>query len=661
MKNEKSLNNTKKDYKVLFPVLVALCLIPFIVLTKDYQTEFTKFNWFNNKEIDQIDSFEYAKSRFVMIMGAIAAVVIAINEYSKSKKKKQLFGNCDIKVMVLCAVFAVMVVVSSLFSKYSHLAFTGGGYGQWQTMWVLLSFVALFMYAYIFVDSEKQISLMAKCLMVSTAFVTVIGILQSVGHNPLRWGWVQKIITSRSAVDGVTFSDGVSNVILTFSNPNYVGPYVALIFPFVVAFAATRISENKGKRIVCCVAAIVVAIGLLCTLFGSSSSAGAIAVAAGVVAAAVMLLSGIVFKEKRENKSGQADGADKGGRKKMQRYIIAIAVVLVIVVVGVGVSRTSFFKNTVNKLLQGGNDTRNVASIVNTDAGLEVVMRSDEEFKLIPSFIEGDTLAFGARDARDSEITIKKGENNKYYYLDDDRFRMLTIEVANFQVEENQYRGFRLNDAPNEISWSFMYVDNEWQYFSPFGKLLKLREIEHFGFKDYQNIANRRGFIWSRSIPLLKKYWFNGIGPNAFIIAFPNDDFVGSKRVGGSTTLVDKPHNAFLQIYIQTGGISALAYCGLWILYMIQGVKLFWRRRKYTDTEKIGLGLLVGIFSFAVAGITNDTVVGSQTIYWILLGAGYAVNRVIVAGRTAVTESVKKEKNGKDEAAQSRPKKGRKG
>lgn len=661
MKNEKPINNSKKDFKVLVPVLAALCLIPFIVLTKDYQTEFTKFDWFNNKEIDQIDSFEYAKSRFVMIMGAIAAVVIALNEYSKMKKKKQLFENCDIKVMALCAVFCVMVIISSLFSKYSHLAFTGGGYGQWQTMWVLLSFVVLFIYAYMFVDSEKRILLTAKCLMVSTALVAVIGVLQTVGHNPLSWGWVQKIMTSRSEVNGVTFSDGVSNVILTFSNPNYVGPYVALIFPFVIAFAATRVSENKNKRIACCVGAVVVAAGLLCTLFGSSSSAGAISVAAGVIAGAVILLSGIVFKDKPKGRPGQAEGADKPDRNRAKRYIIPVAAVLVIVAVGVGVSRTSFFENTVNKLLQGGNDTRNVASIVNTDTGLDVEMRSGEEFELIPSFTDNGAIAFGARDAKGKEIIFNKSEDNKYYYMDDDRFRMLTIEVANFQVGESQYRGFRFNDAPNQISWSFMYVDNEWQYFSPFGKLLKLREVEHFGFENYQNIANRRGYIWSRTIPLLKTYWFSGIGPNAFIIAFPNDDFVGSKRVGGSTTLVDKPHNAFLQVYIQTGGISALAYCGLWILYMVQGVKLFWRRRKYTDTEKIGLGLLVGIFSFAVAGITNDTVVGSQTIYWILLGAGYAVNRVIAVSRAAVTENEKKEKNGKEKAAQSRHKKGRKG
>ena len=127
----------------------------------------------------------------------------------------------------------------------------------------------------------------------------------------------------------------------------------------------------------------------------------------------------------------------------------------------------------------------------------------------------------------------------------------------------------------------------------------------------------------------MKDYWFKGIGPNAFIIAFPNDDFVGSKRVGDTTTLVDKPHNAFLQIYIQTGGISALAYGGLWILYMIGGIRIFWRKKQYRNIDMIGLGLLVGIFAFAVSGITNDTIIGTQVIYWTLLGTGYAVNRII--------------------------------
>lgn len=628
MKYRKNINTTKQDMKALLPVLAALCLIPLVVLTKDYQTEFSKFPWFNSTEIDQIDSFEYAKSQCVTILGIVAAVAIAVSQYRASRKKKPLMEGCHISVLVLCGVYAVMVILSSVFSKYSHLAFTGGGYGQWQTMWVLLAYVALFVYAYLFINTENRISVLIKCLMVTTGVIALLGVCQTAGNNPLSWGWMQKIITSQSKVNGIGFKEGVSNVILTFSNPNYVGPYIALILPVVAAFVTMRASKDQTKAVLCRIAGVLIAIGLLISLFGASSSAGAIAVAAGFAAFVLMLAPGFLAPKDTEKKAKtQADS--ENGKAKWKPYIVGGAALVVLLAAGFAVTKTEFFEKTVNKLLQGGEDTRNIASIVNSDQGLEVVLRNDEEFLLIPSCTNGSNVSFAARDSKDQNIAIEYAQDKKCYQLKDERFSMITLQPVNFSVEKKMYPGFRFNDAPNNITWTFMYVDNEWEYYSPFGKFLKLRKIDSFGFEDYQNIANRRGFIWSRSIPLLKKYWFTGVGPNAFIIAFPNDDFVGSKRVGGSTTLVDKPHNAILQIAIQTGGISAVAYAGLWILYMIGSVRLFWRKRHYTETERIGLGLMIGIFSFAVAGITNDTVVGSQYIYWILLGAGYAVNRLI--------------------------------
>lgn len=628
MKYRKKINTTKQDIKALIPVLAALCLIPFVVLTKDYQTEFSKFVWFNSTEIDQIDSFEYAKSQCVTLLGIVAAVVIAVSEYKKSKKKKLLMEGCDLSVLVLCAVYAVMVILSSVFSKYPHLAFTGGGYGQWQTMWVLLAFVMLFMYAYLFINTENRVSVLIKCLMVTTGGIALLGVCQTAGNNPLSWGWAQKIITSQSKVNGIGFKEGVSNVILTFSNPNYVGPYIALILPVVAAFVTMRVSKDKAKAAAGRIAGVLIGIGLLISLFGASSSAGAIAVAAGFVFFVLIFVSGFAAPRKTVDKA-EDNRLAEGGKINRKPYLIGGIVLVVLLVAGFALTRTEFFAGTVNKLLQGGEDTRNVASIVNSDQGLEVVLRNDEEFLLIPSCTNGSSVSFAARDAQDRDIAVEYAQDKNCYQMKDERFPMITLQPVNFSVDQKMYPGFRFNDAPNNISWTFMYVDNEWKYYSPFGKFLKLRKVESFGFENYQNIANRRGFIWSRSIPLLKKYWFTGVGPNAFIIAFPNDDFVGSKRVGGNTTLVDKPHNSFLQIAIQTGGISAIAYAGLWILYMIGSFRLFWRKRHYTETERIGLGLMIGIFSFAVAGITNDTVVGSQYIYWILLGAGYAVNRLI--------------------------------
>lgn len=646
MKYGKNTNTVKKDMGVLLPVLIALCLIPFVVLTKDYQTEFTQFNWFNMTELDQIDSFEHAKSICVVIMG-VAALVFGAIQYSMAGKGKRLLKNGDYRVMGLCAVYFVMVIISSVFSSYPNLAFTGGGYGQWQTMWVLLANVILFLYAYLFVDSENRVSLLVKCMMISTGFLALIGVMQTAGNNPLSWDWVQKIITSRSKVSGISFKEGISNVVITFSNPNYVGPYVALVLPVVVAFVTVRAAKDDRKVVLCRLAGALTAVGLLVSLFGAASSAGAIAVVAGAVVAGVMILASVLTKEPDNDGAGKVAGfgepahagdsdAAAGVRgNSMKRYGIVGVLVLAVLVAGIGVSRTEFFKTTVNKLLQGSEDTRNIASIINSEQGLEVTLRNDEEFVLTPLHDEGKGTTFQAHDVNGKEIPVEKAAEQNTFRIRDERFNMITLESVNFSVENAVYPGFRFNDVPNKISWTFMYKDNEWQYYTPFGKFMKLHAVESFGFENYQNIANRRGFIWSRTIPLMKTYWFKGIGPNAFIIAFPNDDFVGSKRVGGNTTLVDKPHNAFLQIYVQTGGVSAAAYAGLWILYVIQTVRLLWRKKHYTDTEKIALGLLVGMISFAVAGLTNDTVVGSQNIYWILLGTGYAVNRVIKQGREA--------------------------
>lgn len=637
MKYAKKNSTAKKDINRLLPMLIALCLIPFVILTKDYQTEFSEFVWFNMTEIAQIDSFEHAKSICVVVMGVSAAIVILISEWLNYKQKKRLFENCDVKILVLCAVYFIMVIISAVCSSYPNLAFTGGGYGQWQTMWVLLANVLLFLYAYRFVDSENQVSVVIKCLMVTVGLLALIGVMQTTGHNPLSWDWVQKIITSKSDVNGITFKEGISNVIITFSNPNYVGPFVALVIPIVAAFVAIRASKENGRAMACRIAGIAIIIGLIISLFGSSSSAGAIAVMTGAAAAVILILVNALTKE-----AGEREREEGSGKRRKTGVIIGAAVAFVLVA-GIGVSRTAFFKNTVNKVLQGSEDTRNIASIVNSDKGLEVTLRNGEEFVLTPTYAEGQNVSFQAYDADQKEIPVEWSAQNSRFVLKDERFQMVTLGVANFNVDNQVYPGFRFYDTPNQIEWIFMYKDNDWQYYTPFGKFTKLHEVESFGFKDYQNIANRRGFIWSRTIPLMKTYWFKGIGPNAFIIAFPNDDFVGSKRVGGNTTLVDKPHNAFLQIYIQTGGISAIAYAGLWILYICGSVRLFWRRKHFTDTEKIGFGLMIGIFSFAVAGLTNDTVVGSQNMYWILLGTGFAINRVIQKNREAVRIEAERE------------------
>ena len=75
-------------------------------------------------------------------------------------------------------------------------------------------------------------------------------------------------------------------------------------------------------------------------------------------------------------------------------------------------------------------------------------------------------------------------------------------------------------------------------------KSLKFLE-EHYHF------ANMRGYIWARTLPLLKNT-FSRLRSRYFTIAFPNDDFVGLYNSGHDQEIISRPHCMYLQIAVQT-------------------------------------------------------------------------------------------------------------
>lgn len=79
-----------------------------------------------------------------------------------------------------------------------------------------------------------------------------------------------------------------------------------------------------------------------------------------------------------------------------------------------------------------------------------------------------------------------------------------------------------------------------------------------------------RGYIWSRTIPILPDYLVLGAGPDCFLYEFPQDDILGKLYAYGTGSIVvDKPHNLYLQIFVNEGGIALLAF--LAVAYLIYG------------------------------------------------------------------------------------------
>lgn len=627
-----------QDIFLLLPVLFGLCIVPLIVLTHDFTIDFSQFDWFNNSALTgQIDSFGYAKGVALTITG-IAAVFFFCYYYWKQTSKynfqaKPLLSTIDRRIAFLLGIHLLMVIISSVFSKYHDLAYNGGGYNQWQTMWVLLAYGILFFFAYYLISSERKVYILFYGLMIHLALMAYLGFMQSIGKNPLLWDWVQKAITKYSKVNGISFSNDVSNVFLTFPNPNYCGTFVALMLPIVVAFIFVKASEKLWLNILCKLAGIAMVAAFIKTLVGSGSSAAGFALLGVAVIAMFFLATGFFEKKNLSNTNMSVEEIQKIHRKQGRNAIIMVcSVIAVMIIVIVGAFQTSYVQKTVAKIKKGMVDTRNLVSVINESPNrMQVNFRNGESFQLDLSIDASHEIAFKATDTSGKDIALTWDEKTERYLPQDKRFNMLAFEPKRYALDTGIKDAFTLYDRPNMISFTFVYDDttSEWKYYTPFGKLIKLHAVERFGFQYTENMASRRGYIWSRTIPLMKPYWCKGIGPNAFIIAFPNDDFVGSRRNGNKTLLVDKPHNTFLQTYIQTGGISAISYLLLWILYIAQCCRLFWRTKLSTNMHKIAFGIFIGTISYWIVSMTNDAVIGVQSSYWILLGLGYAVNRLL--------------------------------
>lgn len=109
--------------------------------------------------------------------------------------------------------------------------------------------------------------------------------------------------------------------------------------------------------------------------------------------------------------------------------------------------------------------------------------------------------------------------------------------------------------------------------------------------------------IWSNTLPLLKDAMILGNGPGTFALYYP-------QGVDGS--YVDRPHNLYLQIAHQSGILSALLFIGALVFFGTRAAKSRSTRAR---------AALAGVVGFAVAGLFNDSNVGTAPVFWVLLGS----------------------------------------
>lgn len=133
-----------------------------------------------------------------------------------------------------------------------------------------------------------------------------------------------------------------------------------------------------------------------------------------------------------------------------------------------------------------------------------------------------------------------------------------------------------------------------------FPRVIEGFEGVHWPLRD-TDISNR-GFIWSQTVPMLKHHWLTGSGPGVYSLNFPQHT-----RGMYPNTIVDRPHNIYLNVWYSTGFLSLLM-CA-WIV-----VDFFSKRRD--------IALMMGVLGFLIAGMFTDSVVSVTPYFMLMLGAG---------------------------------------
>lgn len=159
------------------------------------------------------------------------------------------------------------------------------------------------------------------------------------------------------------------------------------------------------------------------------------------------------------------------------------------------------------------------------------------------------------------------------------------------------------------------------------------QNAEHIGFEGKETLGSSRGYIWSRTLPLLKNCMLTGYGADTFTYEFPQNDVLAKYYAyqqynEGFYITVDKPHNMYLQMFYSNGLIALIAFLGIVVFYLVDCFRLYALRREYRREQIMGAAIMLGVVGYLAAGMFNDSVVSVAPMFWVLLGVGASLNTI---------------------------------
>ena len=584
-------SNNKKEWILLLPILFFVTVFLFCVRGRIVPSYVSELFWYNGGAYTA-DLYAYFRMQlFTVITIVFTLYMIYCIFAGKVKLQKH-------KVYIPMAVYALLVIVSYLLSDYKEIAFLGYQ-GRYEGTVTLLCYMLILFYAMHAVLSEKGVKLIVKCFSAACVLLGIWGVMQVFGFRLDSIPEALYIPASMREAGSLNLQKANAAVNWFFSNQNYSSFF--MIFP-VCLFAMSCIGEENMKKKI----AYAVLTGLmLFNLFQSASLGGMVGIAVSVVVAFII-----------------------AGMENIMKWKKSLGLLVLAAVVAVGASMPVIMKEVNSGMAKA------ILGIEEAYAAeLEALNASELMFTEIEYIItDGADVVFGFT-GEEVRIATKDGE---VVSVQDASGTDLAPEkgLLHVSVAADEASGTPLLYAETmNKTWIFALYENEAYHVAPSGKLVKLDKVERMGFEGNEDFATYRGYIWSRTLPLVKENLIFGKGADTFILQFPHEDFAGRYNIDHYTDdvniVIDKPHNMYLGTAVNTGVISAVALAAVYLIYLIESIRTYRKHTFNSFKDYIGMGIAVAVAGFMVAGLVNDSTVQMMPVVYALIGAGFAVNRMV--------------------------------
>lgn len=594
-------------------IAVFSAVIILIVRMGVYERPMDQFFWDNGGN-QLVDFFSYYKMMLILICGGLALVVILFRVLSHSMNFHKSFAYIPM------AVYAFFILLSYVMSDYKEFSLLGYN-DRFEGTLTLLCYLILLFFVINRINTERDVKWVIMPLAVSSILLSFLGLSQALDHDFFRTAFGKKLITPTwfwDKIDNLNFTFQNKEIYQTVYNINYVSFYLTLLIPL---FGMLFIRADKLRSKLFWGALFTL---LIFNLIGSESSGGYFGMA-------VVVLLGIIILNKRIFSWWKS---------------VVILLILTLAVGGATYDRWSLEMNSALSHLYPAAVTETTGNI-SADQGSSPAAGSTRPYiDYIKTSDNTVTFSLNGEPLTATVIANTDGSFKSYALTDKDKKKLqlvpsgqngiLTINDARFfKYATVSYASdgtsYYLLVNTQDKQWPFKIVGDKLLYLNDLGKTVSLQPVSAYGFKDNQGFGSGRGYIWSRSIPLLKDTVFIGHGADTYCLYFPQNDYAGKYDAKWNINMiVDKPHNMYLGVAIGTGILSLLALLALFGIYIVQSILIYFKADfKKSFVIYVGAGIFLGISGFLATGLVDDSSVSTMPMFYALLGTGIAINRMI--------------------------------